>query len=106
MSGDDLSDFSMMELFRVEADSQTAILTAGLLALERDHTAADQLEACMRAAHSLKGAARIVGLMVGVGVAHAMEECFVAAQDGRITLRHTHIDLLLGGVDLLGRIAH
>ena len=36
----------------------------------------------MRAAHSLKGAARIVGLTVGVRVAHAMEDCFVAAQQG------------------------
>ena len=36
----------------------------------------------MRAAHSLKGAARIVGLDVGVRVAHAMEDCFVAAQRG------------------------
>jgi len=34
----------------------------------------------MRAAHSLKGAARIVDLADGVRVAHAMEDCFVAAQ--------------------------
>ena len=105
MSIDDLSHLSMLDLFRLEVGSQTQVLTAGLLALERDPTAADQLEACMRAAHSLKGAARIVGLMVGVSVAHVMEECFVAAQDGRITLRHKHIDLLLRGVDVLGRIA-
>ena len=32
----------------------------------------------MRAAHSLKGAARIVGLDAAVRVAHAMEDCFVA----------------------------
>ena len=83
MSGEDLSDFSMMELFRVEAESQTATLTAGLLALERDPTAADRLEACMRAAHSLKGAARIVNLNAAVKVAHAMEDCFVAAQRGK-----------------------
>ena len=31
---DDLSSFSMMELFRTEAESQTAILSEGLLALE------------------------------------------------------------------------
>ena len=59
----------------------------------------------MRAAHSLKGAARIVGLIAGVGVAHAMEDCFVAAQRGGILLRHRHIERLLHGVDLLGRIA-
>src|SRR5882724_10411537 len=104
MSGDDLSDFSMMELFRIEAEGQTAILTAGLLALERDPTA-DQLEACMRAAHSLKGAARIVNLNASVTVAHAMEECFVAAQTGKVSLGQIQVDWLLRGVDLLARIS-
>src|SRR5207244_3275220 len=47
----------------------------------------------------------IVGLSVGVGVAHTMEDCFVAAQRGRITLRQKPIDLLLRGVGLLARIA-
>lgn len=96
----------MLDLFRMEADSQAQVLTADLLALERDPAAADSLEACMRAAHSLKGAARIVGLTAGVGVAHAMEDCFVAAQRGDITLKQTQIDLLLQGVDLLTRIAN
>jgi two-component system, chemotaxis family, sensor histidine kinase and response regulator WspE len=101
----DLSQSSMLDLFRTEAESQGHVLTTSLLALERDHEAADHLEACMRAAHSLKGAARIVGLPVGVTVAHAMEDCFVAAQEGRIVLRQGHIDVLLRGVDLLGLIA-
>ena len=105
MKAEDLSQLSMLELFRLEAESQVQVLTAGLLALERNPAAAEQLEACMRAAHSLKGAARIVGLSVGVGVAHTMEDCFVAAQRGRITLRQKPIDLLLRGVDLLARIA-
>jgi two-component system sensor histidine kinase and response regulator WspE len=102
----DLSELSMLELFRVEVENQAPLLTAGLLALERDPEAADQLEACMRAAHSLKGAARIVDIASAVGVAHAMEDCFVAAQEGRLRLRQSHIDLLLGGVDLLARFAH
>jgi two-component system, chemotaxis family, sensor histidine kinase and response regulator WspE len=105
MSTEDLSSMSMVELFRVETESQGQVLTAGLLALESAPDAADELEACMRAAHSLKGAARIVGLGVGVSVAHAMEDCFVAAQQGRLTLRQGQIDLLLRGVDLLTRIA-
>ena len=105
MSTDDLSHLSMQELFRVEMDNQTRVLIAGLLALERDPGAADPLEACMRAAHSLKGAARIVDLSSGVGVAHAMEDCFVAAQQGRLRLGQRHIDLLLNGVDLLGHVA-
>jgi len=105
MSAADLSQSSMLDLFRAEVDSQSKVLTEGLLALERDPVAADQLEGCMRAAHSLKGAARIVGLDAGVRVTHAMEDCFVAAQQRRIGLRQAHIDVLLRGVDLLHRIA-
>ncbi len=100
----DLSHFSMFELFRQEAENQTAILTQGLLALERDPTAA-QLESLMRAAHSLKGAARIVGVDAAVRLAHAMEDCFVAAQKGQTVLHSDATDQLLQGVDLLTRIA-
>ena len=106
MSPADLGDVSMLDLFRMEAETQAQAMTAALLALERDPVAAAQLELCMRAAHSLKGAARIVGLTVGVSVAHAMEECFVAAQQGRLRLGHKQIDLLLAGTDLLARIAN
>ncbi|HEY6645445.1 hybrid sensor histidine kinase/response regulator [Povalibacter sp.] len=105
MSHPDLSQISMLDLFRMDAESQVQALTSGLLALERDPGAADQLESCMRAAHSLKGAARIVGIEAGVEVAHVLEDCFVAAQQGRCTLHRQRIDHLLRGVDLLNRIA-
>ena len=105
MSSPDLGQHSMLDLFRLEAESQVQVLTSGLLALERDHAAADQLEACMRAAHSLKGAARIVDLPVAVRVAHAMEDCFVAAQEGRVVLGREGIDALLRATDLISRIA-
>src|SRR5689334_2956562 len=98
MNGTDLSNMSMVELFRIDAEAQLNTLTAGLLVLERDPTSPEQLESCMRAAHSLKGAARIVNLNVAVRVAHAMEECLVAAQTGRILLGQSDIDVLLRGV--------
>jgi two-component system sensor histidine kinase and response regulator WspE len=100
---DDLSRRSLLDLFREEAQTQTRVLSDGLLALEHTPTDAAQLEACMRAAHSLKGAARIVGLQDGVDIAHLMEECFVAAQTGALILSAAHIDELLRGVDLLLR---
>lgn len=105
MSRPDLSQASLLDLFRAEADDQAQVLTGGLLALECDPTAPGHLESCMRAAHSLKGAARIVGVAVGVSVAHVMESCFVAAQQGRLVLDRPRIDELLRGVDLLRRIA-
>jgi len=88
MSNDDYSQMSLLDMFRTEAEAQTQVLTASLLALEHDPDAAMHTEACMRAAHSLKGAARIVGVPAGMRVAHAMEDCFVAAQQGQLKLRH------------------
>ncbi|SKC90949.1 CheA signal transduction histidine kinase [Burkholderia sp. CF099] len=97
-------DQSLLELFREEAAVQTRVLSDGLLALEHRPADAAALEACMRAAHSLKGAARIIGLQDGVDIAHVMEECFVGAQRGELQLTPAHIDVLLRGVDLLMRV--
>ena len=105
MSGDDdLSHLSLLELYREETRTQTQALSERLLALESGEPDSVALEACMRAAHSLKGAARIVGVPLGVDIAGRMEECFVAAQAGTIALTATHVDVLLAGVDLLVRV--
>jgi two-component system, chemotaxis family, sensor histidine kinase and response regulator WspE len=101
----DPSKLSMLELFSVEAENQTALLTSGLLELERGPGTPGQLEMLMRAAHSLKGAARIVNLPATVRVAHAMEDCFALAQQGKLTLLQPEIDLLFRGVDLLLQIS-
>jgi two-component system sensor histidine kinase and response regulator WspE len=99
--GADLSQFSMLDLFRMEADGQTRTLTDALLAMERGAGDDATIEAMMRAAHSIKGAAAIVGLDVVVQLAHGMEDAFVAAQQGRLQLTAARIDVLLGGVDLI-----
>ncbi|KVK71823.1 hybrid sensor histidine kinase/response regulator [Burkholderia sp. MSMB1498] len=101
---DDFGRASLLELFREETHTQTQALSERLLALERGAQDAATLEACMRAAHSLKGAARIVGVPQGVDIAGRMEDCFVAAQHGRRPLTPCHVDALLTGVDLLVRV--
>jgi len=97
---DDLSQFSMLDLFRMEADSQTQILTDGLLAFERRNDPA-AVESMMRAAHSIKGAASIVGLEMVVQLAHGMEDAFIAAQAGKLKLTPNRVDALLAAVDLI-----
>jgi two-component system, chemotaxis family, sensor histidine kinase and response regulator WspE len=101
----DLSEFSMFELFRLEVENQSLVLAENLLAVEKNPADASRLEALMRAAHSLKGAARMVDLGAGVCVAHELEEVFVAAQEGLLVLLPEHVDVLLRGVDLLHQIA-
>lgn len=105
MSATGLANIPMIELYRHEAEERTETMTAGLLALERDPGSAVHLESCMRAAHSLKGAARVVGIAAGVDIAHAMESCFVAAQSGALVLDQARIDALLRAVDLLRRVS-
>ena len=102
---DDYGGFSLFDLFAQETEAQASLLADGLLALERSPQAQSVLESCMRAAHSLKGAARIVGVAPGVAVAHVMEECFVLAQQQLIVLDATDVDVLLSAVDVLRSIA-
>ena len=94
----------MLELFQAEMDTHIPVLNEGLLALEKGQAGAREIEGMMRAAHSIKGAARIVGIEPAVRVAHAMEDCFTAAKEGQITLTSDAVDVLLVGVDALQRI--
>ena len=90
-AGSELSGFSMFELFKTEAETQCAVLNEGLLAIESNPADLDRIEPLMRAAHSMKGAARIVGLDLVVRLAHSMEDCLVGAQKGRERLTSVHV---------------
>lgn len=100
-----LSNMSMADLFRQEVAAQTTLLTEAILALENQPADKKQLEILMRAAHSIKGAARIMGLDLAVKVAHELENNFVAAQQDKITITAAQTDLLLTGVDFLFKIS-
>lgn len=102
---EDLSGFSMLDLFRLEAETQTAVLSSGVLAIERHELEPKTIEAMMRAAHSLKGAARIVGIEPAVEVAHALEDCFLAAGSGDVRVGPSNADVILACVDFLASIA-
>ena len=101
----DLNDFSMSDLFRMEVETQSAILTDGLLKWEQDQPVNAPLAELMRAAHSLKGAARIVGRGAAVRIAHAMEDSFLAAQKQGVPPSGELTTALLAGVDFIHRIA-
>ncbi|QJD29338.1 hybrid sensor histidine kinase/response regulator [Methylococcus geothermalis] len=100
-----MSDFALLDLFREEVDVHAGVLTAGLIALEAGPAGPGQIEPLMRAAHSLKGAARVLGLDAAVGIAHAMEDGLVAAKEGRLALIPARVDVLLKGVDWIVALA-
>jgi two-component system sensor histidine kinase and response regulator WspE len=98
-------DFSLLDLYRAEAETQLATFVQGLVELENDLTNSKSIEPLMRAAHSLKGAARIIGLDAVVRLAHAMEDAFVAAQEARLVLTSAGIDVFLRAADWLAQFS-
>lgn len=100
-----LAEMSLFDLFRSEVQSNAQVLNDGLLVLDRDLQDLRVIEPLMRAAHSIKGAASIVNLQPVIKLAHAMEDCLVAAQAGQRRLSNASIDQLLAGVDLMSRAA-
>jgi two-component system sensor histidine kinase and response regulator WspE len=96
-------DSSLFDLFRMEADEQVRVLQSELMLLESEGATASRLQNLMRASHSLKGAARIVGLDAIVHLTHAMEDRFVAAQAGN-ALVSADIDRMLAATDWLAKL--
>ena len=81
-----IADKELAQLFRAESAEHLARLDSGLLQLEK--TPADQplLEEVFRASHSLKGAARMLGLSGIESVAHGLETLLNTARHGETPL--------------------
>jgi chemotaxis protein histidine kinase CheA len=97
-------DPALLDLFRAEMDTHIPVLSQGLLDLEKGRAGEPEIASMMRAAHSIKGAARIMGIDAAVRLAHVMEDCFTAAKESRVRLTSEAVDVLLQGVDALQRI--
>ncbi|MEO0768219.1 MAG: response regulator [Cyanobacteria bacterium J06649_4] len=102
----DWSDLSLFGLFRLEVETQMSILSNQLMAVEQSGMADSAcLDTLMRAAHSIKGAARIVQVDSVVKVSHSLEDFFVAAGQGVLQLTSDHVDVLLLAGDFISRLS-
>lgn len=102
-----MDDADLLNIFWDEANEYLETLNGTLLQVEM-LSAKDDPEAyhgtvkeMNRVAHSLKGAARAVGISVIETVAHYMEEVFGAAMEGKLTLAPEVADMLYDGLDLI-----
>ena len=94
----------LMETFHGELQEHVRTLNDGLLALEGGGPAADQAgryRAVFRAAHSLKGAARSVGVGPIEDACHHLEEILGAARDGKATPGREVFGLLFEAADAI-----
>jgi two-component system chemotaxis sensor kinase CheA len=86
-------------MFAEEAEARLGTLSELLLELERAAGDPELLSALFREAHTLKGAAAVVGFGDVLGVAHAMEEVLEELRRGARPATPPLVDALLGVVD-------
>ena len=94
----------LMAIFQPELEEHLETLNKGLMALERNPVEgerAELLSAVFRSAHSIKGAARAVGLEDIEAVAHRMEEALGQVRKHNSALLPAHADILLAAVDTI-----
>ncbi|MFN5746372.1 MAG: Hpt domain-containing protein [Methylococcaceae bacterium] len=97
-------DAVLLEMFDAEVETHMGVLCEGLIALEQDPNQSQWYEPLMRAAHSIKGASDLFDLKAAVKVSHVIEDTFTSAREGRLAVTSHLVDVLLAGVDLLGRV--
>lgn len=97
-------DESMKTIFSEEVGNQLSSISSALVELEDDFSNPQKLERLMRASHSLKGAARVVGLGDIVDFTHEMENCFSAAQNSKIRINSDSLDVFLDCADFIARL--
>lgn len=98
-------DSTMLRLFFVDLETQTRQLIEGLLALEANAQDTEALSTLMRAAHSIKGAARVLGLADLVELARAIEGYLFALKEHPEIGDPDNTDLVLSGVDVFASLA-
>ncbi len=74
----DFNDFSMLDIFRIEVENGARVLETGLVEVEEQQSP-EKMEPLMRAAHSIKGAARIVGCANNTAMAY--REAVIASHE-------------------------
>ena len=86
-------------MFAEEAEGRLAALSELLLELEDNGDDRELLSSVFREAHTLKGAAAVVGMADVLRVAHAMEEVLERLRRGDGAATPAMVDALLGAVD-------
>lgn len=105
MKSEELSpEEKMLYLFQQEVQVHGELISKALLNWEKSPQSVAIIEDLMRAAHSIKGAARIVHLDSVAQLAHAMEDFFIAVQKSKWLIHSNQIDSLLEITDFLNII--
>jgi two-component system, chemotaxis family, sensor kinase CheA len=100
--GSDRLTQRLMATFLGELEDHVRTLERELLALEKQPEPAarnDLFKILFRTAHSLKGAARSVGVEAIEAAGHRLEELFASGRDGRLSIDGAYFNLILPTID-------
>jgi len=89
--------------FRLEARDLLTQFSSGIIELERDGNAGNQVQRLLRIAHTLKGASRVVKLTEIADLAHAMEDDLAPARAPGSVVTREIIERLLKHLDDIER---
>ncbi|MDM8528590.1 hybrid sensor histidine kinase/response regulator [Anaerolineales bacterium HSG24] len=95
----------LIESFKSEQVEHVQKINQGLLALEKNPTDSERqflLQELFREAHSLKGAARSVGMTTIESIGHGMEDILLQVKEQRRQLKPKLFDLLYQALDAIG----
>lgn len=94
----------ILNIFREESEEQLQKLNKNLLKLEANQKDSAAISELFREAHSLKGAARMIGLNDIQLIAHKLEDVFGMAKENQLQVTPEIIDILCQAVDVIGSI--
>lgn len=94
----------ILNIFQVEAEEIISKMNNSLLDLERNPKNKELILLLFRNAHSLKGAARMIGFNSIQSLAHKMEDILDLAQENKLILNTKISDILYKTVDMIDDI--
>ncbi len=99
----------LLNIFWVEVNEHLETLNSQMLQVEMIAPGEEKYQGAVRelnrVAHSMKGAARTVGITVIETIAHYMEEVFAAAMNNQLGLSPEIADTMYDGIDLIQGVA-
>ena len=94
----------IFSIYKAETEEHLQKLNEGLLSLEKSPRRAETLEEIFREAHSLKGAARMIGFEAVEKIAHGLEDLFSQVRKGELDFGREVFDVIFAALDAISRL--
>ncbi len=94
----------ILNIFRAESEEIIERLNNTILELEKTPSDKELIVLLFRDAHSLKGAARMIGFTTTQNIAHKLEDILGLAKDNQLQLTSQIADVMYKSVDLISKI--